>query len=176
VNVGTTLAIVVFVAAVLVGAAMFWKESTYAALSRNRHLRHVAVLLEDLHIIGHSRYLYFSAIASAPYLLMQVVPIWAMGKAYGSVDLSLTQAFVVMVIVRFSSIVPQAPGNLGLFNAAAIAALTLFGVDKVTASNFSMVLWAVITLPLLLVGTIAVAITGTRIGELQHQARKSMSE
>lgn len=174
VNVATTLALVLLAAAVLVGAAMFWKESTYAALTRNRYLRHVAVLLEDLHIIGHSRYLYFSAIASAPYLLLQVVPIWAMGKAYGSVDLSLTQAFVVMVIVRFSSIVPQAPGNLGLFNAAAIAALTLFGVDKVTASNFSMVLWAVITLPLLLVGTVAVAITGTRISELQQQARTSM--
>jgi uncharacterized membrane protein YbhN (UPF0104 family) len=174
VNVGSTLAVTVLVGAVLVGAAMFWKESTYAALSRNRHLRHVAVLLEDLHIIGHSRFLYFSAIASLPYLLLQVVPIWAMGKAYGSIDLSLPQAFVVMVVVRFSSIIPQAPGNLGLFNAAAIAALMLFGVDKMEASNFSMVLWAVITLPLLLVGTIAVAITGTRIGELQQQARTSM--
>jgi glycosyltransferase 2 family protein len=174
VNVGTTVAVAVLAGAVLVGAAMFWKESTYAALSRNRHLRHVAVLLEDLHIIGHSRYLYFSAIASAPYLLLQVLPIWAMGKAYGEIDLTLGQAFVIMVIVRIASVVPQAPGNLGLFNAAAIAGLTLFGIDKVTASNFSLVLWAVITLPLLVVGSIAFAITGTRIGELQHQARTSM--
>jgi uncharacterized membrane protein YbhN (UPF0104 family) len=174
VNVGTTLTVVVLAGAVLVGAAMFWKESTFAALSRNRYLRHVAVLLEDLHIIGHSRFLYFSAIASAPYLLLQVLPIWAMGKAYGGIELSLGQAFVVMVIARIASIIPQAPGNLGIFNAAAITALALFGVDKVTASNFSLVLWAVITLPLLVVGTIAVAITGTRIGELQQQARTSM--
>jgi uncharacterized protein (TIRG00374 family) len=66
VNVGTTLAVVVVAAAVLVGAAMFWKESTYAALARNRYLHPVAVLLEDLHIIGHSRFLYFSEVASAP--------------------------------------------------------------------------------------------------------------
>jgi glycosyltransferase 2 family protein len=176
VNVGTTVAVAVLAGGVLVGAAMFWKESTYAALSRNRHLRHIAVILEDLHIIGHSRFLYFSAVASAPYLLLQVLPIWAMGKAYGGVDLSLGQAFVIMVIVRIAAVVPQAPGNLGLFNAAAIAGLSLFGIDKMTASNFSLVLWAVITLPLLVVGSIALAITGTRIGELHHQARKSMKQ
>jgi uncharacterized membrane protein YbhN (UPF0104 family) len=174
VNLGTTLAVFVLAGAVLVGAAMFWKESTFAALTRNRYLRHLAVLLEDLHIIGHSKYLYFSAIASAPYLLLQVLPIWAMGKAYGGIDLTLGQAFVVMVVVRIASVVPQAPGNLGVFNVAAVAALALFGVDKGTASNFSVVLWAVITLPLLVVGTIAVAITGTRIGELQQQARTGM--
>ena len=170
---GTTLAILLLLAAGVVGAAMFWKESTYTALSRNRHLKHVAVLLEDLHIIGHSRYLYFSAIASAPYLLMQAIPIWAMAEAYG-LDLSLTDAFVVMVVVRFSSIVPQAPGNLGLFNAAAVIGLKAVGVSADLAKEFSLVLWAVITLPLLVVGSIALAITGTRIGELQHQVRKSM--
>jgi glycosyltransferase 2 family protein len=170
---GTTLAVLLLLAAAVVGAAMFWKESTYAALSRNRHLKHLAVLLEDLHIIGHSRYLYFSAIASAPYLLMQVIPIWAMAEAYG-IELSLTDAFVVMVVVRFSSIVPQAPGNLGLFNAAAVIGLKAVGVSGDLAKEFSLVLWAVITLPLLVVGSIALAITGTRIGELHHQARKSM--
>jgi len=119
---GTTLAVFVLIAAALLGAAMFWKESTHAALSGNRFLRKIAILIEDLHIIGHSKYLYLSAIASVPYLLLQVVPIWALAQAY-DIDLTLTDAFIVMVLLRFSAVVPQAPGNLGLFQAAAVLAL-----------------------------------------------------
>jgi uncharacterized membrane protein YbhN (UPF0104 family) len=173
VNGGTTLALAILVGAALLGAAMFWKESTYKALENRKHLRKVGILLEDLHIIGHSRYLYFSAIASLPYLLMQVLPVWGLGKAY-DVDLSLKQAFIVMVVLRFSSVVPQAPGNLGLFQAAAVVALTAIGIQSSVAKEFSVVLWAVVTLPLLITGFIALLITGAKLGKLHQEARESM--
>lgn len=173
VNGGTTLAVVVLVGAALLGAAMFWKEGTHAALSGHRYLRHIAVLIEDLHIIGHSRYLYLSAVASLPYLLLQVAPIWALARAY-DIDLTLSDAFVVMVILRFSAVVPQAPGNLGLFQAAAVLALKAVGIEQSVSKEFSLVLWAVITLPLLLVGFLALAVTGSRINELHHEAHSNL--
>jgi glycosyltransferase 2 family protein len=170
---GTTLAIFVLCGAALLGAAMFWKESTHAALSGSRIGRKVAVLIEDLHIIGHSRYLYLSALASLPYLLLQVIPIWALAQAY-DIDLTLTDAFIVMVLLRFSAVVPQAPGNLGLFQAAAVIALKAIGVEESISKEFAVVLWAVITLPLLGVGFLALAVTGLRINELHHEAHSSL--
>lgn len=174
INFGYSLGGLVLIAAVLVGAAMFWKESAYAALSRNRYTKPIAVLLEDLHIIGHSRYLYWSALASLPYLLLQVIPIYAVARAYGSIDLTMIQAFVVMVAVRLSAVVPQAPGNLGLFQTAAFMSLTALGYGSQDAKQFSLVLWAVITLPLLIGGFFAAAITGSRVNELRHEAQSNM--
>jgi glycosyltransferase 2 family protein len=170
---GTTLAIFVLAGAALLGAAMYWKEDAHAALSGNRFLRKVAVLIEDLHIIGHSRYLYISGMASLPYLLLQVIPIYALGQAY-DIDLTLTDAFIVMVLLRFSSVVPQAPGNLGLFQAAAVLALKAIGVEESISKEFAIVLWAVITLPLLGGGFLALAVTGLRINELRHEAHSNL--
>jgi uncharacterized membrane protein YbhN (UPF0104 family) len=127
------------------------------------------VLLEDLYIIGHSPYLYLSAFASLPYLLLQVLPVYALAVGYG-IDISLGQGFALMVILRVVSIVPQAPGNLGTFQAAAVFGLVLFGVDDSLAKRFSFVMWAVITLPLLIVGFIALAVTGLKLRELRQEA------
>lgn len=151
---------------------MFFKTQTHAAFSGNKYLEKVAILLEDLYIMGHSRYLYFSAIASLPYLLLQVLPIYFLAQAYG-IDLAVGQAFVVMVILRLVAVVPQAPGNLGTFQAAAVVALMTFGIDDGVAKRFSFVMWAIITLPLLVVGFIALAITGIGLSELTQKAKQA---
>ena len=68
--------------------------------------------MDDLGLIGHSRYLAVAFVQSLPYLLLQVIPIWATFRAYGF-DLSIGVAFALMVMLRLGSAVPQAPGNLG---------------------------------------------------------------
>ena len=169
---GKILAVVVVIGGALLAAAMFARHQTHAAFANNRILSKINVLLEDLHIIGHSRYLYISAAASLPYLLLQVLPIYALAHGYG-IPLSLGQGFALMVILRLVSVVPQAPGNLGTFQAAAVFGLTLFGVDDSLARRFSFVMWAIITLPLLIVGFIALAITGLKLSELRHEAQNA---
>lgn len=172
VHMGQVLLGLVILAGALLGAAMFFKTQTHAAFSGNKYLEKVAILLEDLYIMGHSRYLYFSAIASLPYLLLQVLPIYFLAQAYG-IDLAVGQAFVVMVILRLVAVVPQAPGNLGTFQAAAVVALMTFGIDDGVAKRFSFVMWAIITLPLLVVGFIALAITGIGLSELTQKAKQA---
>ena len=78
-----------------------------------------------------------------------------------------------MVILRLVAVVPQAPGNLGTFQAAAVFGLVLFGVDSSLAKRFSFVMWAVITLPLLIVGFVALAITELSLGEIRQQAQSA---
>ncbi|MBC8167004.1 MAG: flippase-like domain-containing protein [Bryobacteraceae bacterium] len=172
VTLGQVLAVFVLAGAALVGAAMFFKRQTHAAFSGNRILSKLNVLLEDLYLIGHSRFLYWSALASLPYLMLQVLPIYALTQGYG-IGISLAEAFALMVILRLVAVVPQAPGNLGAFQAAAAFGLAMFGTDPSMAKRFSFVMWAVITFPLLVAGFIALTITGVRLSELRREAQQA---
>lgn len=172
ITLGKVLAVAVVLGAALLAGAMYAKHQTRAAFENRRILHNLAVLLEDLYIIGHSPFLYFSAGASLPYLLLQVLPIYALAQGYG-IEISLPQSFALMVILRLVSVVPQAPGNLGTFQAAAAFGLMLFGIESSLAKRFSFVMWAVITLPLLIVGFVALAITGLRLGEIKREAERA---
>lgn len=169
---GEVLGFLIAVAAALLVGAMYVREPTERFLNRYKHTQQIVVLLDDLYIIGRSRYLVLSAFASLPYLLLQVLPIYAVAEAYG-MEVSLGQGFALMVILRLVSVVPQAPGNLGTFQAAAAFGLMLFGFDEGLAKRFSFVLWGVITLPLLIAGFIALAITGLNLRELRDDAKSA---
>lgn len=168
------LAVVVLAGAVLLGVAMFYKQHAHAALSHEKkwHM-HLRVLIEDLHAIGHSRSLLHSALLTIPYLLTQIVVLYALIRAYDRFDdASWGVATVLMIVLRLGSAVPQAPGNVGAFQALTVIILAgVFGYDNSTTKRFSMVAWGVVTIPLLVVGFIALAITGAKIRELQHQAQ-----
>jgi uncharacterized protein (TIRG00374 family) len=171
---GYLMAVLVFVGAALLAVAMFRRHQTHAALSGDaaRWKRVLRVLIDDLSLIGHSRYLYFAFFQSLPYLLLQVIPIYASFKGYGFDDLTIRDAFALMVILRMGSAVPQAPGNLGLFQFLTKTSLVrIFYVVPVEAERFSLVLWGIVTLPLLIAGAVALSVTGARIGELRRAAR-----
>lgn len=169
------LSVLIVLGAFLIGIAMFHKQRAHAALSETGWHLHLRVLIEDLHLIGHSRYLYYAAAVTIPYLLMQVIPIYALMRAYDFADASWGVAMVLMVVLRLGGAVPQAPGNVGTFQALAVVILSsVFGYDNSFAKRFSVVMWAVVTLPLLVVGFIALAITGSKISELSHKAKSEM--
>jgi len=156
--------------AVILALALFRPRPPRSALHRQGWGHHLTVLMDDLAQIGHSRYLYFALLQSVPYLLLQVIPIWAAFQAYGF-DLGPGAAVALMLILRLSSIVPQAPVNLGLFQILTKQFLErAYNVDSSEAARFSLVLWAVVKLAPLMAGFIAMAITGARIGELRKGA------
>jgi uncharacterized membrane protein YbhN (UPF0104 family) len=102
---------------------------------------------------------------------------YAAFKGYGFDDLSLGEAFALMVILRLGSVVPQAPGNLGLFQFLAKESLEkIFNVVPDQAARFSLVLWGIVTLPLLIGGFFALSITGAKIGELRRAAHVERAE
>ena len=88
-------------------------------------------------------------------------------------DLSLQVAFVLMVVLRLGTIVPQAPGNLGLFQVLVKESLEkIFNVVPAEAARFSLILWAVVTLPLVIGGAISLAVTGSKLRDLHEKARE----
>ncbi len=165
---------VLVIGAVLLGIAIFHRERATTALSGEGWRRHVRVLIHDLHLIGHSRYLYYAAGLTIPYLVLQVVPVYASMRAYGFTDAAWSDAAMLMICLRLSSAIPQAPGNVGTFNYITSELLTRvsrYGAD--VASRFSIMLWIVVTLPLAIVGLIALMFTGTHIRDLHLEAKSA---
>jgi len=168
------LAILIVVCAVLLAIMMYWRQPALDALLNARMFGWVHVFVEDLHRIGHSRYLYFSAIVSVFYLGLQVVPIYAIMKAYQLDEVSWARATALMLILRLGAVVPQAPGNVGLFQVLSTIGLTMFGVPRAMARRFTLILWGIVTLPLLLVGFAALVATGAKMGDIHKEARAEM--
>ena len=168
------LEVVVAVGIVLLAYVMLHKSHAHAIIRESRWavtLRHV---VEGLHTMGNWRTLARVMPVSLLYLVLQVFSYWALMKAF-ELDLSLWDATAVLAIVRLGIVVPNAPANIGLINAACTIALTnVFGVERKDASEFSNVLFLAVTLPLLAGGAIATALTGLNIGEIHHHARQRM--
>ena len=167
------LALVVAGTALLVGFAMFHKHHAHAAIAGSKWQHRLQVLIDDLYLIGHSRYFYQSAFVSLLFLLSQIIPFYALMQADG-LDTSLVKAAVLTAIMRLSAALPQAPGNLGGFQAFMIVGLRLLEFEGQPAKSFSQIAWVVITLPLLAAGFIALIITGARLTEVHRQAHSKI--
>lgn len=169
---GYLMILIIAVAAGLLGWVMFYKQQARRAASQSRWAQRLEVLVDELHAMGNSRSFYFAWLASLPHLLSMTLPIYGAARAYGLEEIGLVEAAVVNILVRLGTVIPGAPGNLGAYQAAAAVALTLMGVVGAQAKRFSLILWGIVTLPLLIAGFIALSITGFKIRELVRQAEQ----
>jgi uncharacterized membrane protein YbhN (UPF0104 family) len=161
------------VAALVLAFIIFHKHHAHAVVKESRWAAALRHVVEGLHLMGNLRTLSRATFASALYLILQIVTVWALMRAYG-LDLSVWAAAGVLVVLRFGTVIPNAPGNLGLFQASCVVALTLFDVEKNDAKTFSFVMFFALTLPLLIGGAVAVALTGLNLKEIRTRARKGL--
>lgn len=154
---------------------MFYKKQAQQAVVGSRWAKHLHVLVDDLHAIGNSRSFYFAWLASLPHLVSMTLPIYCAARAFGLEQIGLGQAAVINLIVRLGTVIPNAPGNLGTYQALAVIGLTLFGIAEAEAKRFSLILWAIVTIPLFLAGFVALSVTGFKIRELQRHAEEAGS-
>ena len=96
-------------------------------------LRHI---VEGLHTMGNPGTLASVVPVSFLYFLLQVFSYWALMKAF-ELDLSFWAAAGVLTIVRFGTVIPNAPGNVGLFQAVCFYTMhKLFGIEPNDATDF----------------------------------------
>lgn len=168
-----SLGVLVMLGLIVVGIALFRPKLKHSRMPESGWRKRWFVLQEDLALIGHSGYLWAALAATVPYLLLQVVPIYLLFREY-NFNLSLGPAVALTMLIRLAAALPQAPATLGLFQVLTREFLVLgFGVMPDEASRFSLVLWGIVKLPILVSGAIAVAITGTKIGELTRAAQEA---
>jgi glycosyltransferase 2 family protein len=164
------LGVLMVLGAMLLGWIVMHKQHAHALIREGRWAATLRHVIEGLHLMGNLQTLGQTVLISLLYLAMQALFVYFLMKAYG-LDLSFWAAGGVLAIVRFATVIPNAPGNLGLANLAVVIALGLFDVEKNDAKTFSFIIFAAQNLPLLLGGALAVALTGVNITELRDRAK-----
>lgn len=166
-----SLGAVVLAGVVVLGVALFRPRLQHERMPEGGWRKRWFILQEDLALIGHSWYLWAALFATIPYLLLQVVPVYVMFQEY-KFGLSFGAALALMMLIRLAAAIPQGPATLGFFQVLTREFLEIgFGVQSDEAARFSLVLWAVIKIPILIAGAIGVGITGTKISELTKAAQ-----
>jgi glycosyltransferase 2 family protein len=149
------------------------KQKAHAVVSESRWASGLRHVVEGIHAMGNWRTMLATAGASLVYLGLQIVPVWALMEGYG-LDLSIWAAAAVYIILRLGTVIPNAPGNAGLYQFFCVLGLGLFNVPKSTAVGFSLMMFGVLTIPLLIGGFVAVALTGLKLHDIRSRAHTSM--
>jgi len=126
-------------------------------LNRPRSLaRMVSQIAEGIGGIGLSRDSLTSLLLSPLILVFQGIALWLMMVAYGF-SLSVWAGMAVFLILHLGTALPNAPSNIGTYQFFCVVGLTLFGVEKSVATGFSFVAFFLLTLPLWILGLLAIA-------------------
>jgi glycosyltransferase 2 family protein len=131
-------------------------------------------LADGLRDICFTRSFYFAIILSLAFLLLQVSAFWLVMIGYG-LRLSFWVGMAVFLIVYLGTLIPNAPANVGAYQFFCVVGLRLFGVEKTMATGFSLVVFVLLTLPLLIIGFVALSQSGTTLLNIREEMRRLMA-
>lgn len=174
-RIADTLAYVTLFLLFLVGLLILYIEIKLSKHSpvdgKKAHLpgKFMAVLT-DLHAIGTSPSFYAAVLTSLAIPFCQVLGLWAVMRAYG-LPLSLLASVVVLLIINLGVSLPNAPANVGSYQFFCVLGLTIFNVEKTRATGFSIFAFLALTIPLALLGFVALLRSGMSFGTMRQKVR-----
>jgi uncharacterized protein (TIRG00374 family) len=134
-----------------------------------RKLRAVlGVLGEGFREIGLDRKVVAAFALTLPYFLLQALAFWFLLEAY-HIHLSAWIGGAVFLIVHLGTSLPSAPANVGAYQFFCVVGLTLFGIDKTTATGFSIIGFLLLTASILGLGFVAFLRSGLSLGSLRKR-------
>jgi glycosyltransferase 2 family protein len=96
----------------------------------------------------------------------QVLAFWIVLRAYG-IPLPLWSGAAVAFMVQLGTAIPNAPANVGTYQFFTILGLSVFHVTASIAAGFSMVVFVILTVPLWLLGGLAVIRVNAALGTIR---------
>jgi glycosyltransferase 2 family protein len=138
----------------------------------NTQATHIA---DGLRGIGASGSIFLTLFLSLLFLASQVFAFWFAMLAY-DLHLSIWAGTLVFLIVHLGTAIPNAPANVGTFQFFTVVGLTFLGVDKTLATGFSVVVFLLLTIPLWVIGFLALSRSGTTLQALQEDIRRLMAK
>jgi uncharacterized membrane protein YbhN (UPF0104 family)/outer membrane receptor protein involved in Fe transport len=108
---------------------------------------------------------------SACFFTAQIVAFWCALRGYG-IHRDLLVALGTVVVIQLGTAIPNAPANVGTYQLACVAGLEMFGIDKTTATGFSVVVFVLFTAPVWLLGGIALARSGTYLKGRKYMLKR----
>ena len=128
-------------------------------------------LSEGLREASRTKEFYLAFALSLPFLALQAITLWLIMLGYG-LRLSIWVGVAVYVIVGLGTALPNTPANVGSYQFFAVLGLTLFGVDKTSATGFSLVAFTLLSLPLLIIGFLALSRSGMSLAAIREELRR----
>lgn len=89
-----------------------------------------------------------------------------------NIDLPWLSMIAVFLVVNLGIAIPNAPANVGTFQVFCVLGLTFFGIEKTAAAAFSVIAFAILTVPVLLIGAVAALYAGFSLTHFRAQVTK----
>lgn len=127
-------------------------------------------LLEEIHRLGNWPELRSAMAIGSVYWATQVLAIWALTKA-DRFDLGLSAAAFLLVVKAVLTLLPNAPANMGPYQAAVVYASTFLLVERPAAQAFAEIMFVFLTLPIAVGGAVAILFADIDLFALHRHAR-----
>lgn len=167
----------VLVVSLLLLYVLFRRQHAHHFVRNQSWAARFTELLDQIHRLGHWRELGIAMAISSLYWVAQILAVWAIAKA-DAFDFGLSGATFLLVVKAIGTLIPNAPANMGAYQAITMYALGLLLVERPNAQIFSEIMFWFLTLPVAVGGAIAVAFAGydlTEIHKHAHEARTNRS-
>jgi uncharacterized protein (TIRG00374 family) len=151
---------------------LFRREHASSLMSGRKWTARLHQTMHEIHQLGDPGTLWMALGISMLYLMLPVVSVWCLFRAY-AFDFTVVQAGVVLIIVHIGTMLPNAPANLGSFQFFATVSLGMLHADRPEAKIFSLILYFAHTLPQIAIGALVLLFTGLKLGEVHMHARRA---
>ena len=158
----TVLVILIFYLEIKLGSS---PEPTVA---RRRLPGKMMGALIDLHSMGTSPSFYAAVLASMLIPFCQVLALWTMMRSYG-LHLPFLAAVVVLLVINLGVSLPNAPANVGAYQLFCVLGLSVFDIEKTTATNFSVFALLALSLPFAVLGFAAILRSGLSVRSMREK-------
>ena len=133
--------------------------------------------LIGLHAMGTSPSFYPAVATSLLMPFCQVLALWAMMKSYAyGMGLPFLAAVVVLLVINLGVSLPNAPADVGAYQFFCVLGLSIFEVEKTTATGFSFFAFVMLTLPFAFLGLYAVVHSGLSLRSMREQMSRLPNE
>jgi uncharacterized protein (TIRG00374 family) len=149
---------------------LFRREHASSFVMSNKWAERFSHVMHEIHELGDVSSLSMAMGISVLYLLLPVLSVWCLFRAY-DFDFGLMQAAIVLIVVHIGTILPNAPANIGSFQAFATVALGIIQAEQSAAASFALIFYIAHTLPQILVGLVVLVFTGLNLGEVHTRAK-----
>lgn len=169
-----TLGIVALVVLSIVVLLIFYLElkigqnNSESSATTRRFTGKTMGALVALHAMGTAPSFYSAVLTSLLMPFCQVAGLWCMMRSYG-LPLPFLAAVVVLLVVNLGVSLPNAPANFGSYQFFCVLGLSVFQVEKTTATGFSFFAFFALTFPIVLLGFIALVRGGMSLRSVREQ-------
>ncbi len=103
-------------------------------------------------------------------LFLEVMTIWIMFRAF-HLDLPFGAALLMVIVKAIGNVPPAAPGRIGIFEVAIIAALAAYGLPRSETLGLAIVLHLVVHVPKIVLGALFLGLEPVPIFKLAQAAK-----